>query len=191
MKRFLKRFATACLIVTAVFVAAVIVLPSALGLQRFVITGGSMTGAIGKGSVIYSRVTPVAELKVGDIITFVPPGLADPVTHRIRTITPGTDGAFVFQTKGDFNAEPDPWRATFVQSSVARYQYHIPYAGYALAALAIREVRMVALGLPALAIALSLLWSLWSAAGAELRRRERESMSAPGMPATADVEAGA
>jgi signal peptidase len=191
MKRFLKRCATACLIVTAVLVVAVIALPSALGLQRFVITGGSMTGAIDKGSVIYSRITPVADLKVGDIITFVPPGMADPVTHRILSITPGPDGALVFQTKGDFNAEADPWRATFVQSAVARYQYHVPYAGYALAALALREVRIVALGLPALAIALSLLSSLWAAAGAELRRREREGMSAPGISATADAEAGA
>ena len=33
-----------------------------------------MTGTIPKGAVIYSQITPVEQLKVGDIITFQPPG---------------------------------------------------------------------------------------------------------------------
>ena len=49
--------------------------------------------------------------------------------------------------------------------------YHIPYLGYLLAVLS-PPVRLALIGLPALAIAFSLLWSLWHAAGEEVRRQE-------------------
>ena len=44
--------------------------------------------------------------------------------------------------------------------------------GYGLAALAIREVRMAVIGLPALLIAVALLARLWREAGEEARRLE-------------------
>ena len=34
-----------------------------------------MTGTIPKGAVIYSKITPVEQLKVGDIITFIRPAV--------------------------------------------------------------------------------------------------------------------
>ena len=54
----------------------------------------------------------------------------------------------------------------------AREVFHIPYLGYVLALLSIRPVRMLLIGLPALAIAVSIIWSLWSSAGEEARRQE-------------------
>jgi len=59
-----------------------------------------------------------------------------------------------------------------VEPRQARYVFHIPAIGYFLAALAIRQVRMILIGLPALVIAVSLLWSLWKKAGDEVERRE-------------------
>ncbi len=50
----------------------------------------------------------------------------------------------------------------------ARYSFHLPYLGYALAALAIRQFRMLLIGVPAVLIALSLLVSLWREAGEAL-----------------------
>jgi len=169
-----KRTVSMLWLASAAALALTILLPTALGLQRYVIVGESMTGFIAKGSVVYAQPVPVAQLGVGDVVTFVPPGFSEPVTHRILRITPGADGRPVFETKGDYNEVADPWRLTFVQDSVARYVFHVPYLGYALAALSIREVRMLAVGLPAILIALSLLWSTWHSAGAELRRREAE-----------------
>lgn len=167
----LKRLVTAVCVVTLLLVVAVMLVPALLGLQRYVIVGGSMTGAIPKGSVVYARLTPVAELKAGDIITFVPPQETMPVTHRILSVqTQG--GERVFRTKGDYNAAVDPWTIAFSQPQQARYAYHLPYLGYGLAALSLRPVRMAIIGLPALLIAVSLLWSLWSSAGEEARRQE-------------------
>ena len=136
MRRFLRGSATVLCIAALVVVAIVIVMPAIFGLQRYVITGGSMTGTIAKGSVIYSRLTPVEQLRVGDIITFYPPGYSQPVTHRIIAIEPAADGRLAFRTRGDYNPAADPWKVSLVEPRQARYAFHIPYVGYALAALA-------------------------------------------------------
>jgi signal peptidase len=161
-------------LLTAICLGAMLVaiggllVPALLGYQRYVITGGSMTGSIPKGSVIYSRLTPVESLREGDVITFVPPGLTQPVTHRIVSIRLNADGEPTFRTKGDFNEAADPWDVHLTGPVQARYSFHVPYIGYALAALAIRQVRMLLIGVPAVIIALSLLVSLWREAGEEL-----------------------
>ena len=172
MKRLFKAVVTLLCVAAAVIFVLVIMVPALLGMQRYVITGGSMTGTISKGSVIYSRLTSVEQLKVGDIITFYPPGYSAPVTHRIIGIDAGQDGKLVFRTKCDFNEVADPWKATLVEPRQARYVFHIPAIGYVLAALAIRPVRMILICLPALVIAVSLLWSLWKKAGDEVQRQE-------------------
>ena len=177
--------------------------PTLLGYKRYVITGGSMTGSIPKGSVIYSKVVPVDDLRVGDVITFVPPEMDAPVTHRITAIEVDERGNLVFRTKGDFNTSEDPWSLRFVDDVQARYAFHIPYLGYALAYLAVRQIRMLLIGLPAVVIALSMLISLWREAGRDLERAEGEKVGAaahdhyvadavaePALPARRDPFAG-
>ncbi len=161
--------------VALLFVLCTIVLPALLGLQRYVITGGSMSGTIPKGAVIYSRITPVDQLKAGDIITFHPPGYGEAVTHRIIAIERGPDGAPTFRTKGDFNKVADPWNPiTLNEAEQARFVFQIPLYGFVLAALAMREVRLMLVGLPAVIIAVSLLWSLWRKAGEEAARQHQD-----------------
>ena len=175
MKRLIGRSATAVCVAGLIFVLLAILLPGLLGLQRFVITGGSMTGTIAKGSVIYSRVVPRDDLKVGDIITFTPPGFSEAVTHRIIAIDTQPDGTRTFSTKGDFNEVADPWDPMKLnEPRQARYVFHIPVLGYVLAALATRAARLALIGIPALVIGLSLLWSLWREAGDEIGRRVDE-----------------
>ena len=53
----------------------------------------------------------------------------------------------------------------------ARYVFQVPLLGYVLAALSARTVRIALIGLPAVLIALSLLWSLWREAGEEVAQR--------------------
>jgi signal peptidase I len=175
VKRAIRAASTVLIAGALAIVVLVILVPALLGLQRYVITGGSMTGTIAKGSVIYSRLTPVGQLHEGDIITFAPPGYSAPVTHRIISITKGQDGRMVFRTKGDFNKVADPWRINLMQPTQARYVFKIPYLGYFLALLSIRQVRMLLIGLPAVLIAVSLLWSLWSKAGEDVRVQEAQA----------------
>ena len=77
-------------LVVALLLATMMMLPTLLGYQRYVIVSGSMVPTLPVGSVVYDEVVPVSELAVGDIITFVPPpeyGIDDPVTHRIVKIS--------------------------------------------------------------------------------------------------------
>jgi signal peptidase I len=172
VKPFWGKLATAFCVAALIVVVAVLIVPGLLGLQRYVITGGSMTGTISKGAVIYSRITPVEQLRAGDIITFNPPGYSSAVTHRIVAVETGPDGAAAFRTKGDFNEAPDPWNPVKLnEPQQARYVFQVPLLGYVLAALSARTVRIALIGLPAVLIALSLLWSLWRQAGEEVAQR--------------------
>jgi signal peptidase len=164
----LRRLGGGLLTAAAVTLAAAVLVPALLGYQRYVITSGSMTGTYDRGSLVYDRVVPTASLKAGDVITYDPPAGAGPaglVTHRIVSITPQPGGARVFRTKGDANPVVDPWTFTLQNRTQARAAFHLPFAGFALAALADRRLRMLLIGVPALLVALSVLAALWRDAG--------------------------
>ena len=133
-------------------VALGFLLPSMMGLQRYVIMGGSMEGTYDLGSVVLSEVVPVSELEVGDVITYVPPaesGITTLVTHRIVSID-GED----LRTQGDANPAVDPWTFQLTAATQPRVVAHVPYAGYVFMALADRGTRMAVIGIPAGIIAL-------------------------------------
>jgi signal peptidase len=138
---------------------ALMLLPALLGLDRYVVVGGSMGAAIPRGSIAYERAVPVERLRVGDAITYTHDGAR--ITHRIAWV--GRDGAGrrLFRTRGDANSAPDPWRFTLPRPTQPVVRFHVPLAGYLVAALSLRPVRMVAIGLPALAIALAALTGAW------------------------------
>ena len=169
------RSLTSFLLVGAFFLGLVTIVPGLLGYERYVIAGGSMTGSIARGSVAFDEVVPVDQLKVGDVITYTPPASAPvkgKVTHRLVWIGRGADGRTAYRTQGDANATPDPWQFELSRPVQARVAFHVPYVGYVLSALSIRTVRMLAIGLPALLIALSLVVGLWRQAGVETRELE-------------------
>jgi signal peptidase I len=157
----------------AVVLGGLMVVPSLLGFQRYVITGGSMTGTYDRGSIVYDRVVPTSQLRVGDVITYTPPRTATLVRHRVthRIVSAWVDshGVRFFRTKGDANPSPDPWRFTLPRTHQARVAFHVPYLGYVYSALGIRTVRMLVIGLPALLIAIATLMSLWRESGRDSR----------------------
>jgi signal peptidase len=163
-------FAVLCLIISGL-----VLIPAALGYHRFVITGGSMNGTIPKGSLAFASQHPAATLKAGDIITFTPPGQwanNGLVTHRISSITRDSKGQRVFHTKGDNNKSVDPWTFVPVADQLPRYSFHVPLAGYPVAALSIKPIRLLLLGLPALIMAISVIIKVWRKAGEQMALRE-------------------
>jgi signal peptidase len=159
--------------VLATLLALGFILPTAFGLERYVITGTSMGGSMDVGSVVFSEVVPVSELRVGDVITYMPPpdsGIDTLVTHRIVKIKGN-----VFRTKGDAVPQRDPWTFQLDSASQARVKYSVPYVGHLLIALQDRELRMVFIGIPA---GLIMLISLGQAVNV-VRRREDDPPSAP------------
>jgi signal peptidase I len=158
------RVGTTLLLAAGVLLGALMVLPALAGIQRYVIVSGSMTGTYDRGSVVFDQVVPVSALKVGDVITYNPPGdsgIDHLVTHRIAKITTDSSGGRVFRTRGDANPVADPWTFTLSDPKQARAIAGIPYVGVIIAALSDRHVRMLVVGLPALLIALSSLAALW------------------------------
>jgi signal peptidase I len=147
----------------ALLLSGLMLLPGLFGYSRYVITSGSMTGTYDRGSIVFDKVVPVDELRVGDVITYTPPPGAGPdgrITHRIAWV--GTDqlGRRIFRTKGDANATADPWTFTLDQPTQAKVAFHVPWVGYVFAALSIRIVRMLVIGLPALLLATAALGGL-------------------------------
>jgi signal peptidase len=138
-----------------VALGALMLLPPLLGYERYVIAGGSMGDALPRGSIAYERRVPVEGLREGDVITYVHRG--ERLTHRIAAVGPGP----VFRTKGDANAAPDPWRFTLPAGEQPVVRFHVPLAGYLIAALSIRWVRMLVIGLPALVVGLLMLRRGW------------------------------
>lgn len=156
----------------ALILAGAMLLPPLLGYERYVITGGSMSGTYDRGSILYAQVVPVEEIGVGDVITYEPPakaGTEGQVTHRVVSIRE-VGGERVLRTRGDANAAPDPWRFTLEGPEQARAAFSVPYVGYAFSALGIRAVRMAVIGLPAVLVAIALVLRLWRVAGEESRQ---------------------
>ena len=92
------------------------------------------------------------------MITYQPPPGSGPkglVTHRIVKIgQENEDRQRVYRTKGDANATKDPWTFTLPGKQQPRVVAGVPKAGFVLAALAERNVRMLIVGFPALLIAI-------------------------------------
>lgn len=133
-------------------VALLFIVPALFGLQRYVITGGSMSGTFEVGSVAFEKVVPVGDLAVGDVITYAPPaesGIDTLVTHRIVAI----DGDS-FRTKGDANPDVDPWTFKLTEAMQPRLSFTVPWVGYLFIALADQAIRILLIGVPAAIIAL-------------------------------------
>jgi signal peptidase I len=121
-----RRLALGLLVLAPV---VLVLLPAALGLQRFVVTDRSMEGSLGRGSVLLAREVPTADLQVGDVITFRPPegGSDERVTRRIVAIKDG-----VATTEADTTGSQDPLAVplTGSSSSYSRVWLSVPYIGY-------------------------------------------------------------
>jgi signal peptidase I len=174
--RSVARWASGFALLAAVTVALLVLLPSLFGWQRYAIVSGSMTGTYDRGTLVLDEVVPVDELRVGDVITYLPPAGAGPghlITHRIASIGRDATGARVYRTKGDANAVADPWTFRLGGPTQARVRVGIPYAGRVLWALSRRDVRTAVIALPAVLIALLTLIALWRQLGEAARAAER------------------
>lgn len=182
MKTFLQRLArgvVTLLLVAVTAASTAYLVPGLFGYERYVITGGSMSGTFEKGAVAFEEQVPVADLAVGDVITYVPPadsGVSTLVTHRISSIEPGPEGERVFRTKGDANTDVDPWNFSLVEETQPVVRFTVPHVGFFFIALSDPQIRVFLIGVPAGLIALLALRDLVVAL---LPRRGRATGSTP------------
>jgi signal peptidase len=172
----IKRLLTNLAMVVTFGIAGLMIVPAALGFHRYVILTGSMTGTYDRGSIVFDRPIATSELKVGDPITYAPPPGASPnqklVTHRIHAIDQAPDGRRVYVTKGDFNEAADNWKFVLPQPTQDKVMFHVPYAGYVFMALQIPQIRLLLIGLPALAMGFWIVLGMWREGGEIAKRRQ-------------------
>jgi signal peptidase len=171
--------------------AVIMIGPSLLGYQRYIILTGSMTGTYNRGSIVFDKPVPTASLKVGDPITYnPPPGFTSQgrVTHRIYKITVGKDGVRTYQTKGDYNKYPDIWHFQLPRPTQDEVKFNVPEVGYLFLILSIRQFRLVVVAVPALLLGVFELRKLWREGGAEV---QRQKLAALGWRQLSDSGSGA
>ena len=115
----------------------------------------------GRNRLVANLIVP--DLRVGDVITYLPPadaGIDNLVTHRIHRVREAADGTTVYRTKGDANADADPWTFRLDSDEQPRMAFAVPAVGHVFIALADRSTRILAIGLPAALIALASLVQL-------------------------------
>jgi signal peptidase len=161
----------ALMLAGAILVLGATYVPSLLGYQRYVLVGRSMEPTIHRGSLVFDEIVPVSALRRGDVVTYVPPGMSKPLSHRIVSMRRGADGQLLFRTKGDNNAAADPATFTFHRPTQARVSFSVPLVGWVYIALTMPGLRIwLAGGLVAL-LALWTLAGLWREGGALLREQ--------------------
>ena len=123
-------------VVTTVLVVAVVLLAIALagvrlfGLQVYTVLSGSMEPAYHVGALLYDKKVDPAQLRPGDVITFM---LDEEtiVTHRIVEVVPDEEDPTVirFRTKGDAN-EAEDGSLVHYKNVLGTPVFTIPKLGY-------------------------------------------------------------
>lgn len=160
-------------LLAGVLVLAATFVPSLFGYQRYVLVGHSMEPTIHRGSLVFDEIVPAEALRRGDVLTYIPPGSKEPVTHRVVSVRRGPHGERVFRTKGDNNAAADLRPFTLNEPRQARVAFAIPYLGFLFILLAMQEARIFLIALPGVLLALWALYGVWRQGG-ELLATERE-----------------
>jgi signal peptidase len=154
--RWLGGAALFAVVAVAVAVAGV---PAATGATALTVLSGSMEPALPVGSTVVVRPRPVAQIAVGDVITFtdhdLETGAPRTVTHRVIALEPGAAGP-AFRTMGDANEAPDPGVVEAADVHGVQW-YVVPFAGLVKERLFSRIGLFFAVGLGLLVVAAHLL----------------------------------
>jgi signal peptidase I len=157
-----RAFFTAFLVVAALLFFFLAIGPRVLNYQTSTMLTGSMSPGINSGDVVVSVKTPVAELKVGDVITYsIPIDDHHIETHRVMSIERDDAGTTSVTTKGDANPGLDPWSAVLTQDYIYTQAGVVPHLGDVIRALRQPFVQPVILYGGSVLLVVVLLTSIW------------------------------
>jgi signal peptidase I len=136
------------------------------------VTSGSMEPAMPAHSLILVKKVDADDVRVGDIITFDPPGPTGRVTHRV-VARERSGSRWYFRTKGDANPAPDDWRrgldrperyrrdVTYGDGPAVRHVATIPYLGWISVLGAVPRLRSALVLIPFALVGVLLLRAIW------------------------------
>ncbi len=104
--------------------------PHIFGYRTATMLTGSMEPGIMPGDVVVTTPEPASEVKAGDVISYhIPVEDRRVETHRVVKVVHKDDGSIAIQTKGDNNANVDPWTAVIEGDTVWEVQTVVPKLG--------------------------------------------------------------
>lgn len=120
----------AFLVMVVAVAVLVIALPAIVGGSALTVLTNSMSPKFPPGTLIIIKPTPIAEIRVGDVLTYqIRSGDPSVISHRVVTRSVNLEGETTFITKGDNNDLPDAKPIQEVQVKGTLW-YAIPYLGY-------------------------------------------------------------
>ena len=110
------------------------VLAFTLNITLMMFRTGSMSPTIPAGSVAVVQEIPARDVNVGDIVTVDRGDDQLPITHRVTSVSPGSnDAERVITMRGDANAQDDPYPYTV--TTVREVLFSVPGIAAGLASL--------------------------------------------------------
>ena len=106
-------------------ILAFITVNKILKFDAHIVVSQSMEPEINKGDIIYVKEVDTEDLKIGDIIIFMPENTNFTITHRIVEIN--FEERYLY-TKGDQNIQQEKSKVKF-DDVMGVYVYKIPYIG--------------------------------------------------------------
>ena len=115
--------------------ALLIFIPAVAGATPLTVLTSSMEPHLPPGTLIVVRPTPVADIRVGSVVTYqIESGKPEVITHRVIEVRSESNGSTSFITKGDNNDEADP-KPVIPDQVKGTVWYSVPLIGYLATAL--------------------------------------------------------
>jgi signal peptidase I len=127
-RRITTGIVAACAIALTVACAATALAVVVFHVEVRPVLTGSMVPTYGPGAILVTRPIPVADLRKGMIVVFVPPQEHAEFAHRITSVS-GVRSHPIITTRGDANKAPDPWHAELTSPTVPEVVATVPWAG--------------------------------------------------------------
>ncbi len=131
VKQIISNIFTGIIVCISVVLITVGMIPKLSSYEGYYVSSDSMSPAINKGDLVFTKEVSFEEIQVNDVLTFTVEGSNKWYSHRVIEINTEEKS---FRTKGDHNNVADPGRMSF-DSVVGRVEKKIPFIGFVPLAL--------------------------------------------------------
>lgn len=125
-KKTASKILTVFIILLSLFSITVSLAPKLSGYNGYYVISDSMSPAINKGDLVFTKEVDFEDIEVGDVLTFTREGSEKWFSHRVVKIK---DSEKSFRTKGDNNNVEDPGYTSY-DAVVGRVEKKIPLIGF-------------------------------------------------------------
>lgn len=125
-KKTVSKILTVFIILLSLFLITVSFAPKIAGYNGYYVISDSMSPAINKGDLVFTKEVNFEDIEVGDVLTFQKEGNERWFSHRVVKIDTEEKS---FRTKGDHNNVEDP-EYTPYSAVIGRVEKSLPFIGY-------------------------------------------------------------